>query len=174
MTGIGHITDTQLLAVLDLSARGHAKQVRKYTGLPYIVHPIAVAKMVTSVPHSPVMIAAALAHDTIEDTDVTFSQLYDISPEVAHMVLELTETRGSGNRAQRKAQECVRLATVSVSAKTIKLADLIDNSKDIIAFDAKFAKTYMKEKKALLVSLKGGDETLWTAASNLIRAYYEA
>ena len=44
---------------------------RKYTDEPYIVHPIAVAELVKSVPHTPEMVAAAYLHDVVEDTPVT-------------------------------------------------------------------------------------------------------
>lgn len=46
-------------------------QVRKYTGEPYINHPAAVAELVSSVPHTPEMLAAAWLHDTVEDTPIT-------------------------------------------------------------------------------------------------------
>jgi len=50
-------------------------QTRKYSGEPYIVHPVAVAELVMSVPHTPEMVAAALLHDVLEDTDVPYSVL---------------------------------------------------------------------------------------------------
>ena len=49
-------------------------------------------------------------------------------------------------------------------AKTIKLADLIDNTKSIVEHDPRFAKVYLEEKRLLLEVLKDGDETLWQQA----------
>src|SRR3546814_15231434 len=53
------------------AAHGSIDHVRKYTGEPYIHHPIEVMEIVSSVPHTEDMLAAALLHDTIEDTSVT-------------------------------------------------------------------------------------------------------
>src|SRR3546814_15286338 len=53
------------------AAHGSIDHVRKYTGEPYIHHPIEVMEIVSSVPHTEDMLAAALLHDTIEDTTVT-------------------------------------------------------------------------------------------------------
>jgi hypothetical protein len=52
---------------------------------------------------------------------------------------------------------------------TIKLADLIDNTKTITFYDPKFAPTYLKEKAALLEVLKAGDPTLWKLASEQVK-----
>ena len=49
----------------------HSGQVRKYTGEPYIVHPREVATLVSTVAHTPEMLAAALLHDVVEDTPAT-------------------------------------------------------------------------------------------------------
>src|SRR3546814_17882649 len=49
------------------AAHGSIDHVRKYTGEPYIQHPIEVMEIVSSVPHTEYMLAAALLHDTIED-----------------------------------------------------------------------------------------------------------
>ena len=46
-------------------------QLRKYTSDPYIVHPTEVADIVQTVAHTEVMVAAALLHDTVEDTDAS-------------------------------------------------------------------------------------------------------
>lgn len=42
-------------------------QRRKYTNQPYIVHPLTVAELVRTVPHTEEMIAAALLHDVVEE-----------------------------------------------------------------------------------------------------------
>lgn len=55
------------------ATKAHAAidQRRKYTNDPYIVHPQAVMEIVSSVPHSEEMLAAAWLHDTVEDTPTT-------------------------------------------------------------------------------------------------------
>ena len=69
-------------------AHGSIGQKRKYTGEDYIVHPIEVMEIVKSVPHTQEMLAAALLHDTVEDTPATFE---DIEREFGHEVCILVQ-----------------------------------------------------------------------------------
>ena len=55
-----------------------------------------------------------------------------------------------GNRAVRKGIDATRLSLASKDAQIIKLADLIDNSDDILANDPSFGKVFLKEKAHLL------------------------
>ncbi len=136
---------------------------RKYTKQPYEVHLKSVAQIVASVTDDEEMIAAAWLHDTVEDTAATH---YDIEQQfgkgVHDMVYALTDIskQGDGNRATRKGIDRAHLARASVRAKSVKLADLIDNLRDICKHDAKFAKVYLQEMSALLEVLGEGDEAL--------------
>lgn len=141
------------------ATRAHKGQFRKYTGEPYIVHPIAVAETVRLHGGSDEMVAAALLHDTIEDTNVTYDDVRkEFGITVAGLVRELTDTSSpsDGNRAVRKEIDRRRLAKASADAQTIKLADLIDNTTSIVAHDPGFAKVYLKEKEALLKVMNKG------------------
>lgn len=174
------MTNTESKAIIASAAlfatKAHARigQVRKYTGDPYIVHPAAVAELVTSVDHTPEMVAAAWLHDTVEDTDVTINDIeMTFGPKIALLVSELTDVsvKADGNRAVRKLKDRMHTATVSPEAKTVKLADLIDNSKSIIQYDLGFARTYIAEKSELLKVLKEGDSTLWARAKQIVEKY---
>lgn len=148
-------------------AHASVGQVRKYTGEPYIVHPVAVAKLVRSVPHSNAMLAAALLHDVVEDTPVELNEIeFEFGDEIAELVGWLTDVSRpeDGNRAVRKHLDLLHTAKSSPSAKTIKLADLIDNTKTIAVHDQAFWQRFRKEKRALLEVLKDGDPTLWRMA----------
>lgn len=143
-------------------------QRRKYTGEPYIVHPMAVAGLVKSVPHSEAMVAAALLHDVVEDTPITIAQVAaEFGDEVATLVAWLTDVSRpeDGNRATRKNLDLEHLRQAPAAAKTIKLADLIDNTHTIKARDPSFWRVYRREKLALLRVLKEGDATLWQRAA---------
>jgi (p)ppGpp synthase/HD superfamily hydrolase len=143
-----------------LAAKAHSGQPRKYTKSDYIEHPRAVAALVRTVPHTPAMIAAALLHDVLEDTDVTEDELRAaVGAEVTGLVKELTDQvpLSAGNRALRKRSEAERLARSSAAAQTIKLADLIDNVKSIAAHDPGFARVYLSEKDTLLHLLTQAD-----------------
>jgi (p)ppGpp synthase/HD superfamily hydrolase len=113
------------------------------------------------------MIAAALLHDVVEDCEVPLKELYRLfGGDVAMLVYWLTDvsTGVNANRAVRKEIDRLHIALAPPEAMTIKLADLIDNTKSIVAYDPGFAKIYLAEKRLLLDVLKEGDETLWTLA----------
>jgi len=138
-------------------------QVRKYTFEPYIVHPAEVASIVRSVPHTDEMVAAAWLHDTVEDTDVTIELIRaEFGDKVAELVGWLTDVSRpeDGNRAVRKAIDREHSASAPAEAQTVKLADLIANTRSIMKHDVAFAKTYLEEKRLLLEVMDRGDATL--------------
>lgn len=149
-------------------------QVRKYTGDPYIVHPRAVATIVFSYDGTHEMVAAALLHDVVEDTKITVELIeHHFGPVVAGYVDHLTDEFTPDkyphiNRAERKLCEATRYATVPDEVKTIKLADMIDNTHSIAEHDPGFMKTYGPEKRRLLESLRGGNERLLTIAGTIL------
>lgn len=138
-----------------LAAKAHAGQVRRYTGEPYAVHPLAVARKVAAYFPVAMAVSAAVLHDVVEDTEVTLKDLRRaryVGPYVACLVDDLTDVSRpeDGNRAARKAIDRAHTAKAHPMAKLIKLADLIDNSRDIFAMDPGFAPVYAAEKAALL------------------------
>lgn len=159
---------TQLVARAEAFAalaHGSVGQKRRYTNEPYIVHPRAVAALVREVPHTEAMLAAALLHDVVEDTSVTIDDIRQVfGDDVARLVDELTERRTPGNRAARKEFEANRLARASEAAKTVKLADLLDNCESIVPNDASFARVFLAEMQRLLFALEGGDPSLMARA----------
>ena len=158
------------------AAHAGINQRRKYTGEPYINHPAAVVELVRSVPHTPEMIAAAWLHDVLEDTPAGLATIIiEFGAEVAILVNHLTDISqpSQGNRAARKAIDRAHTAKASPAAKTIKLADLIDNSRSIVAHDPGFCEVYIAEKALLLEVLREGDATLWAMAANLVNQYME-
>jgi len=156
--------------VFATAAHAAVKQTRKYTGEPYINHSFHVMSIVKTVPHTPEMLAAALLHDTVEDTGVTIELIEsEFGSEVANLVSWLTDVSRpeDGNRAVRKHIDLEHTAQAPAAAQTIKLADLISNTSSIVKHDLNFAETYLKEKQALLQVLTKGDRTLlsWAQAS---------
>lgn len=148
------------------AADAHRTQVRKYTGEPYINHPVAVAAIVEGVykrfsePVRNVATASAYLHDVVEDCDVTLSQINDLfGPRVAENVFWLTDVSKpeDGNREFRKKLDRMHSSGGTRMAQTIKLADLIDNTESIVKHDPNFAKVYLREK-ALLLDVMGGGE----------------
>jgi (p)ppGpp synthase/HD superfamily hydrolase len=152
------------------------EQKRKYTGEPYWVHTDAVAARVESVGLRPEGIAAAHLHDVIEDVFPIIPK-YDIyliakefGEDVANLVTALTDVYTKEawpdlNRAKRKALERERIGKTSPEAKTIKLADLINNTESIVASDRDFAQIYLREKLELLPYLTEGHPALLNHAA---------
>lgn len=145
------------------AAHAAVGQLRKYTFEPYIVHPQEVAQIVAEAGGTDEMVAAAWLHDTVEDTGVTIELVRaEFGAEVAELVGWLTDVSrpDMGNRATRKAIDRAHTASAPAAAQTIKLADLICNTKSIVEHDPEFARVYLAEKRALLEVLTKGDAGL--------------
>lgn len=154
-------------------AHGSIDQRRRYTNEPYIVHPAAVAKIVSTVTGDAEMIATAWLHDTVEDTEATIEAIEEtFGASVAELVWWVTDVSRpeDGNRKARKEIDRQHLAKAPARAKTVKLADLIDNSRSILRHDPKFAAVYIAEKALLLEVLTEGDPTLWQQANDSVIA----
>lgn len=115
-----------------VAERSHRGQKRR-SGEPYITHPIAVAQILADLGVAPVAIAAALLHDTVEDTDYSLEQLTaEFGEEIAMLVDGVTKLDKVkyGDSAQA---ETVRKMVVAMSKDirvlVIKLADRLHNAR---------------------------------------------
>ncbi len=147
-------------------------QKRKYTGEDYYLHPIQVAELIQehATTFTEEMIIAAHLHDVVEDTQVELSIIArQFGSVVASYVEQLTDVSRpeDGNRAARKAIDLAHTALASPQAQTIKLADLISNTRSIVERDPVFAVTYLAEKRKILEVLKDGDPNLYRIAHDL-------
>ena len=144
---------------------------RKYSNQSYDVHLRSVAEIVASVTSDAEMIAAAWLHDTVEDTPATFHDIeLEFGPRVAQLVSDLTDVSkpSDGNREERKAIDCDHLSQACPEAKTIKLADIIDNCHDICRNDPRFGRIFISEAVALLQVLTEGDRRLHERATRTV------
>ena len=149
------------------AAHAAVGQLRKYTHEPYIVHPTEVAATVKTVAHTEAMVAAAYLHDVVEDTGVSIELIRaEFGSEVSDLVGWLTDVSrpDHGNRAARKAVDRAHTAAAPAEAQTVKLADLMSNTRSIVEHDAKFAVTYLAEKRALLEVMTKADPELLARA----------
>ena len=123
-----------LIKALKFATKKHSGQFRKISGLPYVTHPIEVAKLVEQFKSSKNMTelkVAALLHDTLEDTDATFSEIaMEFSPLIANLVLELT----SDSLEIKKTSKCEYLKRKMLGMSSyglfIKLCDRLSNLRD--------------------------------------------
>jgi len=122
-----------LMEVIRFASEKHRFQHRKDGMTPYINHPIQVAHLLSSHGETdPVLLAAALLHDTIEDTDATAEDLKTkFGEEVLALVLEVTDDK-TLSRAERKRLQIEHAKHSSHRAKLLKLADKICNISDIM------------------------------------------
>ena len=107
-----------LESAIQLAAEAHAGQQDK-AGKPYILHPIRVMLSVETTDEQ----IAAILHDTVEDTDVTYEQLSEagFSAEIISAVRALTKLDGESR------VEAARRAVKHPIARQVKLADVKDN-----------------------------------------------
>ncbi|XP_053220743.1 guanosine-3',5'-bis(diphosphate) 3'-pyrophosphohydrolase MESH1 [Podarcis raffonei] len=124
----------RLLDAADFAARKHAAQRRKDPeGTPYINHPIGVAQIlaqeagITEI----AILQAALLHDTVEDTDTTFSEIEEhFGEEVRRIVEEVTDDKTLAKKVRKRLQ-IEQAAQSSREAKLVKLADKLYNLRDL-------------------------------------------
>ena len=123
-----------ILRAVAFAAHKHRDQRRKdKEASPYINHPIQLATVLweEGKVRDPQVIAAALLHDTVEDTETTWHELRGVfGEEIADVVLEVTDTKWI-KKALRKRLQVARAAHSSDKAKLVKLADKICNVRDV-------------------------------------------
>ena len=119
-------------------ARQAHKGVRRLSGEPYIMHPIAVARIaVEEMGLGSTSICAALLHDVVEDTDYTVEDISNIFGErIAHIVDGLTKISGGifGDRASAQAENFKKLLlTMSDDIRVIliKICDRLHNMRTL-------------------------------------------
>nr|MCR5198889.1 RelA/SpoT family protein [Prevotella sp.] len=119
-------------------ARQAHKGVRRLSGEPYIMHPIAVAQIVCSeIGLGSTSISAALLHDVVEDTDYTVEDIENMfGQKIAHIVDGLTKISGGifGEQASAQAENFKKLLlTMSEDIRVIliKIADRLHNMRTL-------------------------------------------
>jgi guanosine-3',5'-bis(diphosphate) 3'-pyrophosphohydrolase len=122
-----------VLHALAFATEKHRGQVRKDADrTPYIRHPIALASLLWEVGiQDAEVLAAAILHDTIEDTPTTHDELEkEFNREVADLVAEVTDDKRLP-KAVRKQKQIEHAAHLPPRARLIKLADKICNLRDV-------------------------------------------
>lgn len=123
-----------MFRALAFAAGRHRDQRRKgQAGAPYINHPIDVVALLAGPGEvtDPLVLAAALLHDTIEDTGTSAADLKErFGEEVTGVVLELTDDK-SLPREDRMRHQLRRAGSYSLAAKMVRIADKISNLIDV-------------------------------------------
>ena len=120
----------------NFALEAHQNQKRD-EGVPYIIHPVAVAKILTELKLDSATITTGLLHDTIEDTNVTYESVKkEFGEEVANLVDGVTKISALENRASddSKAENFRKLILATskdIRVLLVKLADRLHNMRTI-------------------------------------------
>ena len=119
-------------------ARQAHKGVRRHSGEPYIMHPLAVAQIVCSeIGLGSTSICSALLHDVVEDTDYTADDIKNVfGPKIAQIVDGLTKIAGGifGDKASAQAENFKKLLLTmndDIRVILIKIADRLHNMRTL-------------------------------------------
>lgn len=127
-------TDALVIKAFLFANERHSGQTRRGTNIPYVMHPLAVSYIVTEFKtskHLSELIAAALLHDLLEDTDTTAEEISEhFTPLVASLVVELTSDRKAILQIGKFCYLKEKLLVLSDYALYIKLADRLHNISD--------------------------------------------
>jgi len=160
-----------ILSAAAFAAERHRDQRRKDAGAsPYINHPLALAAILAAegAVADPVVIAAALLHDTVEDTETTLAEIEArFGEEVAGIVAEVTDDKAL-SKAVRKELQVSKAAHKSPGAKLVKLADKIANLRDLAAsppadWPAERRAEYVRWSARVVAGLRGSNAALEAA-----------
>ncbi|XP_046432492.1 guanosine-3',5'-bis(diphosphate) 3'-pyrophosphohydrolase MESH1 isoform X1 [Neodiprion fabricii] len=125
---------SMVLKCANFAAEKHSNQRRKDAAeTPYINHPLGVANILANEGsvYDPIVILAALLHDTVEDTETSFEEIEkEFGETVRKVVAEVTDDK-SLPKAERKRLQIENATSRSDRAKLVTLADKIYNLRDI-------------------------------------------
>ena len=147
--------DFDLDEVLKFATEKHKGQKRE-SGVDYIVHPMRVAKLVDEYKaknslNRKILIASAILHDTLEDTYTSFRELKEKFGEtVASIVLELTTSPYGSKVIGKGLYLAEKMQYMTNYALTIKLADRLDNIRDLSACSEEKQKRTIKDTEYIL------------------------
>jgi (p)ppGpp synthase/HD superfamily hydrolase len=118
-------------AALEFAASRHAGQRRDADNAPFILHPLEVAHLLQGRDYPDHVIAAGVLHDLLEDTDVSEAELAErFGPEVAQLVVAVSEPDGDGSYAERKARLREEVAGASTDAAAVFAADKVAKARE--------------------------------------------
>lgn len=156
-----------IIEAIEVASHYHRNQTRKFSGEPYIKHPLRVADILMFYGETdPEVLSAAILHDTLEDTELTHSVLEaKFGARVTRLVDETSYFPSPGlTRKEKLVEFCEKLKDISSEGATIKVADILDNCSDLLEKNHEFAKVFFPEKLVMLDHLKQANPKIWEYA----------
>lgn len=127
----------------------HKDQTRKFNGEPYFNHCVRVSDNVrkhSSGKREQIQVAAALLHDSLEDTSTTYDELVqEFGKEVADIVLALTNDKKELEALGKTKYLVQKVNTLSEEALFIKLCDRYDNTSDLRGIEDEWSRNYARQ-----------------------------
>ena len=136
---INYLKSDERIKVIDalrLSENVHSNQLRK-SGDPFIIHPLEVAKILTSIKLDGDSIAAGLLHDTLEDTNLNIVEIEDkFGKQISDLVEGLTKInkyslKNNNQKFGENYKKLILATTKDLRVILVKLADRIHNMRTI-------------------------------------------
>jgi len=155
--GSGYTHHALTDAALSFAARAHSGQMRKGTDVPYIVHPVGVMlALIEAGETEPELLAAALLHDTVEDTGATLAELRRrFGARVAAIVEGCSEPDKRDTWEARKQHTIHYLRTAPRDVLLVAAADKLHNLRSLAADEVALGDQLWKRFK------RGRAETAW-------------
>lgn len=128
--------DTQFFdKAVVFAAQAHRGTERRGKGYPYIIHCMEAVSIVATITNDPEMLAAALLHDTVEDTEVTIEQVCsEFGDRVADLVAhETAPLPDDAPWRTRKEAQLTQLANASYDSKVVAMGDKLSNMRALAA-----------------------------------------
>lgn len=135
--GNKYIDSTLLDEAIIFAVRAHSCQERRGKGYPYIVHPMEAMEIVATLTSDQELLAAAVLHDTVEDTAVTIGEIREkFGDRVASLVeaesdVAVESASESDSWRMRKQAAIERIADSSPDAKIVAMGDKLSNMRAI-------------------------------------------
>lgn len=119
---------------IEFSARAHRGQYRKGTRLPYFTHPMNAASILVRAGATDEMVAAAVLHDTVEDTPVSLNEIRrEFGVEVSRLVAAATERpKAFVSWKERKSLHVAHIPALAEDEAAVICADKLDNILSIL------------------------------------------
>jgi len=128
------------------------KNQKRISGVPYVVHPVAVADILAELKLDSATIITGLLHDTIEDTKTTYDVvLKEFGKEVADLVDGVTkisalEEKAAGNSQAENFRKLILATSKDIRVLLVKLADRLHNMRTINAFKSESKKQHIAKE----------------------------
>lgn len=175
------MTDMKMayIKAVEMAVIAHKDARRKYRDEPYVVHPIRVSKIILEYTGDWELAAAAVLHDTLEDTTLNPMAISDAFSDYMLMLVESVTKIKTLEKAPREEEYLKRFKVADDNTVILKLADRLDNVRDTQrpGTPPKFKESYTKNTVGLLQAIPDSardNPTVVALTAEIIKAISDA